>query len=970
MFVRVFFVIVSVASLAAPAFGEERAGATAPEGFTVARVAGEPLTKHPMFAALDDRDRLFVAESSGKDLYLELQKQSRDCRIRRLEDIDGDGVYDSATTFADGLVFPMGVAWHAGKVYVPDPPDLLVLEDTDDDGVADRRRVLFTGFGHQDNGSLHGLIAGPDDHLYMTIGWPDGFSVTGPDGVSIHDEVGAVIRCRLDGSDLTVLARGFENPIELAFMPDGRIVITNNWMTAPRDGVRDALVHITPGGLYPRHHDEVVAETLDTGRPLPPITMMPAVAHSGIARYTGASFPEQMRGNLFTAEYNTRKVRRHVLTPDGSTFRAESFDFLTGDDPDFHPSDVLVGPDGSLLVIDTGAWYVQHCPTGKTRDTMAPGGIYRVQAAGNAAPPAEKVGTFGTATAVWKLATAKDETADATLRQFAASDDPVIAAVAARVMALRRTPAAAQLLSLLARDDPPVRLAAAEAMPECGDASIVSQVIAALASQDTDVFIEHALIRALHTHADGATLMAALDHEHPRVRRAAMLLLNGPPHESLMAERVIEAAAASDEALRDTAVRLLSARPEWSMQAVDLLHNWLTAETLDDTLGTGLLNYAVAVQRDPKGAALLARVAEGALTKDAHRRLTILGAMARYDGASVPRGWTEALRAALADGDEAIRSAALQTAATLRVSDLEADLRGIAGDATQPASLRIAALGAWIRGQPLLTDEQFDLLIGQMSAGAAPVQRLAALQVLAQTEPTAVQFDMLLARAPVEPLISAGDLLTIAERVDGNLPAPLLTYLQSQLDAGWEPVMTRLEELSQRIDGSAAQRQALRESVERQAVVQRELLDRYMALLDGGDPIRGRLLFFGKSTCSACHRAGDAGGVIGPDLTTIGAVRAGRDLVESTVLPSAAIAQRYDAYLVTTHDGELHAGVIADRTGATLLLRGVGGAEVRLPLDMVQSMQRLRQSLMPQGLLSILTDDEARDLFAFLRQLK
>jgi hypothetical protein len=68
-------------------------------------------------------------------------------------------------------------------------------------------------------------------------------------------------------------------------------------------------------------------------------------------------------------------VQRHVLIREGATFRSENIDFVTSDDPDFHPSDVLAAPDGSVLIIDTGGWYVQHCPTGKIRESYARGGI-------------------------------------------------------------------------------------------------------------------------------------------------------------------------------------------------------------------------------------------------------------------------------------------------------------------------------------------------------------------------------------------------------------------------------------------------------------------------------------------------------------------------------------------------------------------------------------------------------------------
>src|SRR5206468_2121537 len=98
-----------------------------------------------------------------------------------------------------------------------------------------------------------------------------------------------------------------------------------------------------------------------------------------LVHYVGNGSSNEFRGNLFSAQHNSRKVARHVLTRAGSTFIAESHDFVWSDDPDFHPSDVLEDADGSLLVVDTGGWYVEHCPTGKINKSGARGGLWRVQ---------------------------------------------------------------------------------------------------------------------------------------------------------------------------------------------------------------------------------------------------------------------------------------------------------------------------------------------------------------------------------------------------------------------------------------------------------------------------------------------------------------------------------------------------------------------------------------------------------------
>ncbi|MDP7267901.1 MAG: hypothetical protein QF408_06975, partial [Pirellulales bacterium] len=352
-----------------------------PDGFVIEQVAGEQQVVFPMFATFDDRGRLYVAESSGLDLYQELQKQTRRCRVRRLEDRDGDGRFESSQVFADQLVFPMGLCWHDGKLYVADPPDLVTFEDRDGDGHAEQRNVILTGFGHTDNGSLHGLVFGPDGLLYMTMGEPDGYRLKRQDGKMLTGKSGALIRCRPDGTDPEVLCRGFVNLVELVFTPQGEMIGTDNFFRKPVGPLRDGLVDLAPGGLYPLLLEDKGTPQPITDTSLPAISLFPAVALSGLVRYESSRWGSSFRGQLFSAQHNSRKVQRHELIRTGSTFASQDVDFLTSDDPDFHPSDVLQDADGSLLVIDTGGWYVQHCPTGRIRNSHAPGGIYRIRRA-------------------------------------------------------------------------------------------------------------------------------------------------------------------------------------------------------------------------------------------------------------------------------------------------------------------------------------------------------------------------------------------------------------------------------------------------------------------------------------------------------------------------------------------------------------------------------------------------------------
>src|SRR5438093_9146155 len=121
-------------------------GIRVPEGFIVERVAVPDLVAYPMLGTLDDRGRLFLCESSGKNVTTEEMKANPEFRIRLLEDLNGDGIYDRSQVFADKLTMPAGAVWYRKSLYVASPPDLIRFDDTNNDGIADRREVVLTGW--------------------------------------------------------------------------------------------------------------------------------------------------------------------------------------------------------------------------------------------------------------------------------------------------------------------------------------------------------------------------------------------------------------------------------------------------------------------------------------------------------------------------------------------------------------------------------------------------------------------------------------------------------------------------------------------------------------------------------------------------------------------------------------------------------------------------------------------------------
>ncbi len=351
-----------------------------PDGFSIDLAAGPPLVERPIVAAFDDEGRLYVAESSGSNDPVQKQLEDKPHRIVRLEDTDGDGKFDRRTVFADHMMFPEGAMFFDGSLYVSAAPSIWKLTDRDGDGVADERVEWFQGktlTGCAND--LHGPFAGPDGWIY----WCKGAFAEQTHTINGHEwktKAAHIFRCRPDGAGLEpVFTSGMDNPVDVAFTPDGERILSGTFFASnPR---RDGLAHAIYGGVYGKENGALAGHPR-TGELMPVFDLMSPAAPCGLERYDSDVFGADYRDNFFLCQFNLRKVSRHILKPAGSTFTSEDSDFVSSDNVDFHPTDVQVDADGSLLVIDTGGWYKLCCPTSQLWKPDVLGGIYRVRKVG------------------------------------------------------------------------------------------------------------------------------------------------------------------------------------------------------------------------------------------------------------------------------------------------------------------------------------------------------------------------------------------------------------------------------------------------------------------------------------------------------------------------------------------------------------------------------------------------------------
>ena len=343
---------------------EAVANMTMKEGFKVNVWAAEPMITQPMAFCWDDKGRLWIAENRDYESRGHGFSNAGNSRILIIEDTNHDGVADTKKVFLEGIAFPAAMAVGFDGLYLGAPPNLLFVPDKNHDDKADENdiEVRLTGWGIRDrHETLNSLHWGPDGWLYGCQGFATPSKVRKPEGkgrlyrhkdpfpedILDGDGVdinGGVWRYHPLKDKFEVVAHGFSNPWGIDFDAKGQLFISAC--------VIPHMWHVIPGGIYHRqggqHFNPYFYSDIRTIA-----DHSHRSAHGGARVYQSDAFPAEHKGRIFMANIHEHAVLSDILQPKGSGFVAKHGDeLLLANNAQWVGFSMEVGPDGGLYVLD------------------------------------------------------------------------------------------------------------------------------------------------------------------------------------------------------------------------------------------------------------------------------------------------------------------------------------------------------------------------------------------------------------------------------------------------------------------------------------------------------------------------------------------------------------------------------------------------------------------------------------------
>jgi putative membrane-bound dehydrogenase-like protein len=947
---------------------------TVPPGFRVTLFAAEPDVQQPINMAIDDRGRVWVAEcytyAGGGFPGVWDKKHHRD-RIIILEDTDNDGHFDKRTVFWDEGRNVSSIALGFGGVWVLAAPNLLFIPvKAGTDTPAGPPQIILDGWVVRNIGHniVNGLTWGPDGWLYGRHGIQD-TSLVGPPGTP--DAKRTRLNCSIWRYHPTrkvfeVVCNGTTNPWGLDYDDHGQMFFTNN--------VNGHLWHVIPGAHYKRmygedfnpHTYELIGQHADhdhwdSGQPWMASRDTSGIhgklggghSHCGGMIYLGDNFPEQYRNTIFMCNTHGHRLNNDILVRSGSGYVGKHApDFFFANSPWFRGTDIRYGPDGGVYISD---W----CDLGECHDNdgvhRTSGRIYKV--------------TYGTP----KRPTLGDisKLSNHELVQLQLHHNDFYVRAARRNLQERAA----------ARDN--MKAVREELLKMFREQKDVTRKLRALwGLYVTGATTEPLLCELLQHHS-----------EHVRVWAINLLMEQGTPSKEALCDFWELARKDPSGLVRLFLASALQRLPvEWRYSlAGDLLthgedqadHNlplmiWYGIEPIveaDPYLLEDLTDARIPqvrrliarrltedVEKAPGPLNFMLRVTAEKTASDFHRSILqgMSQALRGWRKAKAPEMWFSLAAKLKGSSDQTVRDLVRDLSVVFGDGRALDELLRVAADSTAAGEARRAALKVLIENRPpnlvpllrkLVNDRSTSVLAMRgLAAYDSPVTPQLVLASYHQLQPT--ERPEAISTLTSRPAYARALLKAVAQ---GRVPRGDLSAFDARqiLSLGDKDLDKQLTEVWGEVRSTPAQL--------------KELMARYKKLLT---PERlkiahlssGRVLF--NKTCASCHSLYGEGQKIAPDLT--GSGRHNVDyLLENIIDPNAVVPADFRMSIVSLKNGRVLTGLVGARDGRTVAVQ-TQTERVLLERTEIDSIQDTPQSLMPDGLLTPLSEDQVCDLIAYL----